>query len=147
MLNIVVFWLTCNSSIMRILPLFPCGLYSIRAQNGYGHHRPCKIVLLTLVTLRSHRPISFMRNKYRTRANGLPKTCGTECQQPYRRCNSQTPYFNWNIAQARPMSVSDVSRSLQIGISTTHRSHSQLTFLIFKNLEKNWKTSAVSTTD
>ena len=34
---------------MYILPLPPCG-FSIRAQNGYGHHRPCKIVLLTLVT-------------------------------------------------------------------------------------------------
>ena len=40
--------LTFNN-IMRILPLPPCGLYSIRAQNGYGQHRPCKIVLLTLV--------------------------------------------------------------------------------------------------
>ena len=39
-----------NSSIMHILPLPPCGLYRMRAQNGYGQHRPCKIVLLTLVT-------------------------------------------------------------------------------------------------
>ena len=37
---------------MHILPLPPCGLYSIRAQNGYGQHHPCKIVLLTLVTPR-----------------------------------------------------------------------------------------------
>ena len=43
--------LTFNN-IMRILPLPPCGLYSIRAQNGYGQHRPCKIVLLTLVAPR-----------------------------------------------------------------------------------------------
>ena len=35
---------------MHILPFSPCGLYSIRAQNGCGQHRPCKIVLLTLVT-------------------------------------------------------------------------------------------------
>ena len=34
-----------------------------------------------------------------------------------RRCNSQTPYFNWNIAQARPMSVSDVSRSLLLSFN------------------------------
>ena len=36
------------------------------------------------------------------------KTCGTEYQQLYRRCNSQTPYctyMSWNKAQARPMSV------------------------------------------
>ena len=45
----VLFCLTCNSSIVHILPLPPCGLYNIRAQNGYGQHRPCKIVLLTLV--------------------------------------------------------------------------------------------------
>ena len=37
---------------MYILPLPPCGLYSIRAQNGYGQHRPYKIILLTLVTPR-----------------------------------------------------------------------------------------------
>ena len=43
--------LTFNN-IMHILPLPPCGLYSIRAQNGYGQHRPCKIVLLTLVAPR-----------------------------------------------------------------------------------------------
>ena len=37
---------------MHILPLPLCGLYSICAQNGYGQHRPCKIVLLTLVAPR-----------------------------------------------------------------------------------------------
>ena len=42
LLNFVCFCLTCNN-IMHILPL-----YSIRAQNGYGQHRPCQIVLLTL---------------------------------------------------------------------------------------------------
>ena len=35
--------------------------------------------------------------------------------------------FQWNIAQARPMSVSDVSPSLQSWFSTTHRSYSQPT--------------------
>ena len=40
------------------------------------------------------------------------KTCGTEYQQPYRRWISSTPYYNWNIAQARPLRVSGVSRKL-----------------------------------
>ena len=43
--------LTYNN-IMHILPLPPCGSYSTRVQNGYGQHRPCKIVLLTLVAPR-----------------------------------------------------------------------------------------------
>ena len=30
----------------------PCGLYRICAQNGYGQHRPCKILLLTLAAPR-----------------------------------------------------------------------------------------------
>ena len=54
-----VFTLSCvnrffssNNLIMHILPLPPYGLYSTRAQNGYGQHRPCTIVLLTLVALR-----------------------------------------------------------------------------------------------
>ena len=42
---------TCGN-IMHILPLPLCGLYSICAQNGYGQHRHCKIVLLTLVAPR-----------------------------------------------------------------------------------------------
>ena len=69
----VFFCLTSNSSIMHTLPLPPYGLYNTRAQNGYGQHRRCKIVLLTPVTPRGgiHRPIPFMRDKYRTRANGL----------------------------------------------------------------------------
>ena len=41
-----------GSNIMHIVPLPLCGLYSICAQNGYGQHRPCKIVLLTLVAPR-----------------------------------------------------------------------------------------------
>ena len=47
--NFVLFCLTCNR-IMHILPLSLYAGYSIRAQNGYGQHRPCKIVLLTMVT-------------------------------------------------------------------------------------------------
>ena len=100
---------------MHILPLPLCGLHSIRAQNGYGQHRPCKIVLLTLATPRgvtdlhisSGISIEHARTSYH-------ETCGTEYQQPYRRCNSQTPYFSWNIAQARPMSVSDVSAACKV---------------------------------
>ena len=56
---------------------------------------------------------------------------GTEYQQLYRRCNSQTPYYKWNISQARPMNASDVTRSLQCWVSTTHRLYSQPTFFIF----------------
>ena len=37
---------------MHTLPLPICRLYSMCAQNGYGQHRPCKIVLLTLVAPR-----------------------------------------------------------------------------------------------
>ena len=41
-------------------------------------------------------------------------------------------HMSWNVAQARPMSVSYVPRSLQGWVSTTHRSYSQLTlFNIF----------------
>ena len=118
---------------MHILPLPPCGLYSIRAQNGYGQHRPCKIVLLTLMVPRGVTDLyhSWRINIEHART-AYHETCGTEYQQPYCRCNSQTPYYKWNIAQARPMSVSYVSRSLQSWVSTTHRSYSQLTlFNIF----------------
>ena len=41
---------TFRVSMFKPLPL--SGLYGIRAQNGYGQNRPCKIVLLTLVTPR-----------------------------------------------------------------------------------------------
>ena len=51
LLSCVVFCLTCDN-IIHSLPLLLCGLYSIRAQNGYGQHRSCKIVLLTPVTPR-----------------------------------------------------------------------------------------------
>ena len=121
---------------MHILPLPLCGLYSICAQNGYGQHRPCKIVLLTLVTPRgvTYQNLSWGINIEHART-AHHKTCGTEHQQPYRRWNSQTPYFNWNIAQARPLSVSGVSRSFQSSVSTTHWSYSQLTF--FNKTKKN----------
>ena len=114
----------------------PCGLYRICAQNGYGQHRPCKIVLLTLVTPRgvTYQNLSWGINIEHART-AHHKTCGTEHQQPYRRWNSQTPYFNWNIAQARPLSVSGVSRSFQSSVSTTHWSYSQLTF--FNKTKKN----------
>ena len=117
--------LRCDSSIMHILPLPPCGLYSIRAQNGYGQHRPCKIVLLTLVTpsgvtnlyLSWGINIEHARTAYR-------KACGTEYQQPYRRFYSRTPYeyFNWNIAQACSMSVSDVRITQLAKLSFNHPS-------------------------
>ena len=66
------------------------------------------------------------------------KTCGTEYQQPYhRRFSSATPYYKWNIAQTRPMSVSDVSCSLHSWLSTTNRSYSQLTFFFCYKINKS----------
>ena len=111
--------LTFNNIIMHILPLPPCGLSSIRAQNVFWQHRPCKIVLFDPGgTQGSHRPgISFMRNKYRTRANGLHETCGTEYQQTYR-----IVYVLHN-------------HHLQSWVSTTHRSYSQLMFSILSYIE------------
>ena len=88
----------------------------------------CKIVLLTLVTPRGVTDLYLSWGIHIEHARmAYHETCGTEYQKPYRRRNSQTPYFNWNIAQARPLRVSDVSRSLQSWVSTTHRSYSQLT--------------------
>ena len=84
--------LTFNN-IMHILPLHPCGLYSIRAQHSYGQHRPCKIVLSTLVAPRGVTDLYLswgINIEHARTANH--NTCGTEYQQPYRRCNSQTPY-------------------------------------------------------
>ena len=131
---------------MHILPLPPCGLYSIRAQNGYGQHRSCKIVLLTLVAPRGVTDLylSWGINIEHARA-AYHETCGIEYQQPHRRCNSQPPYYKWNIAQARPMSVSYVSRSLQSWVSTTHRSYSQLTFfnIYIKNIIRQTTASRV----
>ena len=122
-------------SCMYILPLALCGLYCIRAQNGYGQHRPCKIVLFTLVTPRGVPDLYLSWGIHIEHARtAYHETCWTEYQQPYyRRFNSQTPsYKKWNIAQTRPTSVSDLSRSLQSWVSTTHRSYSQLTsFNIF----------------
>ena len=111
-----------------LLPLL-CGLYSIGAHNGYGQHRLCKIVLLTLAAPRGVTDLYLSWRIHIEHARtAYHETCGTEYQQPYRRCNSQTPYYRWNIAQARPMSESYVPRSLQSLVSTTHRSYSQLTF-------------------
>ena len=99
----------------------------------------CKIVLLTLVAPRGVTDLHLSWGIHIEHAQtAYHETCGTEYQQPYRRCNS-TPYPNWNIAQARPMSVSDVSRSLQSWVSTTHRSYSQLTFFsIFIKSTSPW---------
>ena len=41
------------------LPVPLRGLYRIRAQNGYGQCRPCKIVLLTLVAPRGVTDLYF----------------------------------------------------------------------------------------
>ena len=147
MLNLVLSFLTCNN-IMHILPLPLCGLYSIRAQNGYWQHVvcPCKIVLLTLVAPRGVPDLYLSRGIHTEHARtAYRKTCGTKYQQLCRRYISQTPCHKWNITQARPMSVSDVSCSLQSWVSTTHRLYSQLTFsntfiksnCKFKRPEKN----------
>ena len=123
---------------MHILPLPLCGLYSIRAQNGYEQHRPCKIVLLTLVAPRGVTDLhlsSGIHKEHARTAYAYHETCWTEYQQLYRSCNSPTQHHKWNITQARPMSVSDISRSLQSWVSTTYRSYSQLTF--FNLLQKN----------
>ena len=77
---------------MHILPLPLCGLYSVRAQNGYGPHRPCKIVLLTLVAPKGVIDLYFSWGINVEHARtAYHKTCGTEYQQPYRRFKSQTP--------------------------------------------------------
>ena len=88
-----IFCLRCltRNNIMHILPLPLCGLYSIRAQNGCGQHRPCKIILLTLVapspTYVFHEEYIYIEHA----RTAYHETCGTEYQQPFRRCNSQTP--------------------------------------------------------
>ena len=63
----------------------------------------------------------------------LEKTCETEYRQLYRRFNSRAPNHRWHIAQARPMSVSDISRSLPSWVTTTHRSYSLPTYFIKRN--------------
>ena len=84
---------------MHILPLLLCGLYSIRAQNGYRPHHPCKIVLLTLVAPMGVTDLYLSRGINIGHARtAYHETCETEYQQPYRRFNSQTPYYKWNIA-------------------------------------------------
>ena len=97
------------------------------------------IKLLTMVTPRGVTDlylswwinIEHARTAYR-------KTCGTTISNNNHIVdNSQTPYFNWNIAQARPMSVSNVSRNLKSWVWTTHRSYSQLTSKFFWKTLKN----------
>ena len=98
---------------MHMLPLPLCGLYSICATNGCGPHRPCTSVLLTLVAPRGVTDLYLVMNREHART-AYHKTCGTEYQQQYRRFDWQTLcFYKWNKAQARPMSVSDVPRSLQ----------------------------------
>ena len=74
LLNFVVFYSTCNN-IMHIIPLPPCALYSICTQNGYGQHRPCKIVLLTLAAPRGVTDlyVSITRNTQKTRERSTMK--------------------------------------------------------------------------
>ena len=55
----------------------------------------------------SHRPISFIRMKHRTRANDI--LCKTEYWQSYCKFSSQKPYYT---------NVYDVPRSLQSWVST-----------------------------
>ena len=126
---------------MHILPLPLCGLYSIHAQNGYGHH--CKIFLLTLVAPRRVTDLYLSWGIHTEYARTVYyETCGTEYQQPCRKCFSQTPYYKWNIAQARPINVSYVPRSLQSWFSTAHRSYSKLTiFNIFIKSASPWSQS------
>ena len=50
-------------------------------------------------------------------------------------------HMSWNIAQARPISVSYIPSSLQSWVSTTHRSYSQLMFF---NISKYNKLTNVS---
>ena len=69
---------------MRILPLPLCGWYSICAQNGYGQYRPCKIVLLTLVSPRGVTDLYLSWGIHVERARtACHETCGTE-YHPYR---------------------------------------------------------------
>ena len=57
----------------------------------------------------SHRPISFIRTKHRTRANDFLCDLSINNYQVYGRFSSQKPYYT---------NVSDVSRSLQSWVST-----------------------------
>ena len=102
-------------------------------------NRPCKVVLLTLFAPRGVTDLYLSWGINIEHARKIcSNTCGIEHQHPYRRFNSPTPYdYKWNITQACAMSVSDVSPSLQSWVSTTHRSYSQLTFLIFYKKLKN----------
>ena len=92
----------------------------------------CKIVLLTLVTPRGVTDLHLSWRMHIEHARtAYHKNYGIAYQQPHRRCISQAPYYKWNIAQVRLMSVSDVSRSMQSWVSSTYRLYSQLSFLFY----------------
>ena len=110
--GILFFVLCCStrSNITHILPLPLSGLYiyilSVR-----------RMVMDNIVLVKSscwpwwhpgESPTYIFHEEYiqNTRAwTAYHETCGTEYQQPNRRCNSQTAYYKWNMAQARPLSV------------------------------------------
>ena len=94
-------------------PLYAGYIVSVRTM-VMDRNRPCKCVLLTLVTPRGVTDLYPSRGMNKEHARTAQhKTCGTEYQQPYRRFNSQTPYYKWNIEQERSIRVPNVSRSLQ----------------------------------
>ena len=72
--------------------------------------------------------MSLMTNKCRTRTNDQPTTQLVELS--IRNNVLDVIQKHRNIAQARQMSVFEVSRSLQSRVSTTHRTYSQMTFFI-----------------
>ena len=63
------------------------------------------------------------------------ETCGTKYQQPYRRCNSQTPYYKRNIESAPSERVLRTTQLAKLSFKI-HRSYSQVTFFnIFINVQ------------
>ena len=88
LLNFVCFCLTCSNIMHSYLSLYagyivPCAEWLCTA-------RPCEIVLLTLVAPRGVTDLYLPLGINIERANGLPKTRGTEYQQRYCRFNSNT---------------------------------------------------------
>ena len=84
---------------MHILPLPLCGLFSIRAQNDYGQYRPYNRPVDPGSTQGSHRLYLSWGIHIEHAQTAYYETCGTQCQQSYRRRNSQAPYlyYKWNI--------------------------------------------------
>ena len=70
----------------------------------------------------SHRPISFIRIKHRTRANDI--LCKTEYKQSYRRFSSQNHIIRTCLMY---------HASCKLEFQPFKRSYSELTFLIFCN--------------